>query len=176
MKEFVNITIHGKSKISIMVWGAIWRGGKSDLIIMTRDSTARRNGYTSRSYQLALSEGLFPIYDNTRRFQQDNAKIHVSESTIEFLMEHGIEYIDWPAHSPDLNPIEHIWKLLKLKIRKMFPHIELMKKNESNITELIKCIKLAWAAITTDEINALIDSLPRRIAACIRARGWYTKY
>jgi hypothetical protein len=108
--------------------GAIWRDGKSDIVIMTRDSTARRNGYTSRSYQLALSEGLFPIYDNTRRFQQDNAKIHVSQSTIEFLMEYGIEYIDWPAHSPDLNPIEHIWKLLKSKIRKLLPHIELMKK------------------------------------------------
>ncbi|KAM5527048.1 hypothetical protein FOXYSP1_20560 [Fusarium oxysporum f. sp. phaseoli] len=91
-------------------------------------------------------------------------------------MEHGIEFIDWPAHSPELNPIEHIWKLLKLKIRKTFPHLEHLKKNETNITELIISIKLAWAAISTDEITNLIDSLPRRIEACIQARGWYTKY
>jgi hypothetical protein len=120
MKLFVNVTVHGKSKISIMVWGAIWRGGKPDIIIMIRDDMPRRNGYTSRSCQLALEEGLLYIYDVTRRFEQDNAKIHVSESSTAWLLEHGIEFIDWPAPSPDLNPIEHIWKLLKSKIRKMF--------------------------------------------------------
>jgi hypothetical protein len=176
MKELVNVTVHGKSKLSIMVWGAIWRGGKSDIIVMIRDPTAKRKGYTSWSYQQALLEGLLPIYEEFRHFQQDNAKIHVSKSSTEFLMEHGISYIDWPAHSPDLNPIEHIWRLLKLKIRKIFPHIELMKKNDVHTAELIKCIKEAWAAITTKEINNLIDSVPRRIAACIRVRGWYTKY
>jgi hypothetical protein len=58
----------------------------------------------------------------------------------------------------------------------MFPHLNLLKNNEIDDEELIKCIKLAWAAITTDQINALIDSLPRRLEACIRARGWYTEY
>ena len=58
----------------------------------------------------------------------------------------------------------------------MYTHIELMKKNDIHTAELIKCIKSAWAAITTEEINNLIDSLLRRIEACIRARSWYTKY
>jgi len=58
----------------------------------------------------------------------------------------------------------------------MFPHLEHLKKNETNITELIKCIKLVWVAITTEEINTLINSLPRRIEACIRAQGWYMEY
>jgi hypothetical protein len=176
MRPFVNVTVHGKSKITIMVWGAIWKDGKSDIVIMTRDQMRPRKGYTSWSYQMALREGLLPFYDGMRRFQQDNAKIHVSQSSIEFLMEHGIEFIDWPAHSPDLNPIEHIWKLLKAKVKQIFPHIELIKRNEINIAELSRCIKLAWAAITTEEINNLIDSLPRRIDACLRAQGWYTKY
>jgi hypothetical protein len=167
MKPLVNITVHGKSKISITVCGAIWRGGKSDIVIMTRDETSRRSGYTSRSYQLALTEGLLLIYNGMRRFQQDNAKIHVSQSTTEWLMEHGIEFIDWPAHSPGLNPIEHIWVLLKTKIRKIFPDLEHLKKNETNIAKLIKCIKLAWAAITTEEITNLIGSLPRSLEACI---------
>jgi predicted patatin/cPLA2 family phospholipase len=64
-----------------MVWGAIWRGGKSNIIILTRDPTAKQNEYTSWSYQKALSEGLLHIYHQFRRFQQDNAKIHVSAST-----------------------------------------------------------------------------------------------
>ncbi|KAG7404524.1 Transposable element Tc1 transposase [Fusarium oxysporum f. sp. raphani] len=176
MKELVNVTVHGKSRLSIMVWGAIWRGGKSDIVVMIRDQTARRRGYTSQSYQEALSEGLLPIWTGFRQFQQDNARIHTSESTTNWLLEHGISWIDWPAHSPDLNPIEHIWKQLKLNIRKMFPQIELLKNNEVDRAKLIKCIKLAWAGITPEQINVLINSLPRRLDACIRAKGWYTKY
>jgi IS30 family transposase len=44
--------------ISIMVWGAIWIGGRSDLIIMTRDDDAAANGYTANSYLSVLEEGL----------------------------------------------------------------------------------------------------------------------
>jgi hypothetical protein len=62
MKELVNVTVYGKSRLTIMVWGAIWRGGKSDIIIMICDQTARRRGYTSLSYQEALIEGLLPIW------------------------------------------------------------------------------------------------------------------
>jgi hypothetical protein len=58
----------------------------------------------------------------------------------------------------------------------MFLYVELLKRNGVNIAELVKCIKLAWAAITTDEINTLIDSLPYGFKACIRARRWYTDY
>jgi transposase InsO family protein len=159
-----------------MVWGAIWKGGKSPLVIMIRDERAKRKGYSAWSYQQALLEEEIPIYDGTRRFQQDNARIHTAQSTERFLMEHGIEYIDWPAHSPDLNPIEHIWKLLKSNIRKMFPHLEHLKSGKVDKEELERCIKAAWDAITLDEINNLIDSLPRRIEAVIRAKGWYTKY
>ena len=91
-------------------------------------------------------------------------------------MEHGIEFIDWPAHSPDLNPIEHVWKALKANIRKMFPHLEELKDNEADREELIKCLKKAWDAITPEQITTLIDSIPRRLAAVRRAKGWYTKY
>ena len=159
-----------------MVWAAIWRGGKSHLIIMERDQQAKRQGYSARSYHQALSEGLLPVYDGTRRFQQDNARIHTAQSTQAWLMEHGIEFIDWPAHSPDLNPIEHVWKALKANMRKMFPHSEELKDNEADREELIKCLKKAWDAITPEQIINLIDSIPRRLAAVRRAKGWYTKY
>jgi hypothetical protein len=66
MKELVNITVRGKSKLSIMVWGATWRGGKSNIVIMIRDQTTKRKGYTLLSYQEALSEGLLPIWTGFR--------------------------------------------------------------------------------------------------------------
>lgn len=63
----------------------------------------------SKAYQDILEEVLFPIYDPGTMFQQDNAPIHNSKDTMEFLSRNGIWTIDCPPYSPDLNPIEHVW-------------------------------------------------------------------
>lgn len=159
-----------------MVWATVWRGGRSDIVIMERDEDAPRKGYTANSYQKALQEGLLPHYDGTRHFQQDNAKIHVAESTRKWLAERGIEWMDWPAHSPDLNPIEHVWAALKRNLRKMFPDLWELKKNALDIEEFKEKLRAAWRAIDQALIDRLIDSMPRRLAAVKKARGWYTKY
>lgn len=175
-KRFVNLRNHVKANITIMVWGMIFKGGRSELIVMTRDEDAPRKGYTARSYQKALQEGLIPHYDETRHFQQDNAKIHVCKSTEEWLQSRGISWIEWPAHSPDLNPIEHVWAALKRKLKKLFPDLWELKKNVLNIERFTECLRTAWWSIEQDWIDRLIDSLPRRLAAVKKARGWYTKY
>lgn len=92
--SYVNLTNHVKADIYLMVWGAIWENGRSELIIMERDPTSKRKGYTSQSYISALREGLLPIYDGTRFFQQDNSSIHTSAASMEWMMEQGIEIMD----------------------------------------------------------------------------------
>lgn len=159
-----------------MAWGAIYRTGRSSIIIIERDKQSARKGFTARSYQKALSEGLLPIFDGTRLFQQDNAKIHVCASTAHWLSERVIIQIEWPAHSPDLNPIEYVWKALKQELVTANPHLSNLKKNKAHKAELTECIKKAWAAIPQALITRLIELMPRRLHAVIRARGWYTKY
>ncbi|KJZ78761.1 hypothetical protein HIM_02152 [Hirsutella minnesotensis 3608] len=132
---------------------------------MERDSAAKKKGYTAKSYQKALSEGLLLVYDGTRRFQQDNARIHNFGGTPQFLQLHGVEYIDWPPHSPDLNPIEHVWRLLKDKLAELCPHLAELKKNQASIEELEAHLRSAWEAIPQDRIDSLLSSLPRRLAA-----------
>jgi hypothetical protein len=78
--DFVNLKGYGKANISIMIWAMIFKGGRSPIVVMKRDSTAKRNGYTAESYRKALEEGLLPFYKPEDLFQQDNAKIHRANS------------------------------------------------------------------------------------------------
>ena len=175
-KEIVNKTDHVKPLISMMFWAGIWKTGRTPIILMTRDRRARRTGYSSWSYQKALLEGLLPSYDGTRRFQQDNAPIHTSNSTMTWLLSHRIELLDWPPNSPDLSPIENIWNILKRRLRRIFPHLKDLKDNEADRAEFQRCVGIAWQGVPQEDILKCLESLGRRLRACIRARGWYTKY
>jgi hypothetical protein len=177
-KNFVNLQTHGKGTITIMVWGGIWKGGRTDLIVMERDyQPPQKGGYSSWSYQQALQKGLLPIYNGTRYFQQDNAKVHTSISSTTWLLNSAVEVLDgWPAHSPDLNPIEHMWALLKRKMKQDYPDIWLLKKNQLDIAEFTRCLRACWWSIDQAQVDRLIDSMPKRLAAVKKAKGWYTKY
>jgi hypothetical protein len=159
-----------------MVWAAIWKGGRSPLVIMTRDVNARKRGFTSQSYIQALQEGLIPFYDETCHFMQDNAPIHGSAAVEAFLLNHKISILEWPPYSPDLNPIEHVWRMLKHKLHKLFPELFDLRRNLQDIEVFKECLQKAWAALDQNKISALIDSVERRRRQCMAAKGWWTKY
>jgi transposase len=144
---------------------------------MKRDPTATRIGYTSVSYIQALEEGLLPIWpEEGGQFQQDNAPIHTAGRTTSWLENHTISYITWPPHSPDLNPIEHVWKAMKELLHKRYPNLYLLSLSEVNQAYLEACLKEVWSEVPQEAIASLINSLPRRLQAVIAAKGWYTKY
>ena len=159
-----------------MVFGSIWEGGRSDLVIMERDPDSRGKGFTARSYQWALDEVLHPNYRPGTFFQQDNARIHTARTTQDWFLERGIWVIDWPAHSPDQNPIEHVWPKLKANLKKLLPNLHLLKDNEADRALFNEKIVEAWWMVPQAFIDNLIWSVPRRVEAMYRAKGWYTKY
>lgn len=80
----------------------------------------------------------------------------------------GIESLDWPGNSPDLNPIENVWSLMSVKIR---------QKKPKSLLELMKTIEKVWfEEITAEYLEALYDSMPNRIKCVIKAKGGTTKY
>ncbi|KAJ5661429.1 uncharacterized protein N7477_009045 [Penicillium maclennaniae] len=134
------------------------------------------NGYTTNSYLDTLEEALLPMYEPSTIFQQDNARIHVAEIAKEWFEEHGIWVMEWPPHSPDLNPIENVWNLLKLKLFELYPQLAQRGRSKMDWNEFRKALVIAWDSIDQAKIDNFIRSMPRRIAAVQKAKGWYTKY
>ncbi len=98
-------------------------------------------------------------------FQQDLAPAHTAKGTKSWFNDHGVTVFDWPANSPDLNPIENLCCIVKRKMRDTRPN---------NADELKATV--TWASIPPQQCHKLITSMPRQIEAVIKAKGAPTKY
>ncbi|XP_054466065.1 phosphatidylinositol 4-phosphate 5-kinase-like protein 1 [Anoplopoma fimbria] len=99
------------------------------------------------------SEGCF--------FQQDNAPCHTARSVKVWMKDHQIRTLSWPAQSPDLNPIENLYNVIK---RKMDGH------KPSNEAELLEFLRQEWHKVTQQQCERLVESMPRRMKAVIKSR------
>uniref|UniRef100_A0A674BHS8 Tc1-like transposase DDE domain-containing protein n=1 Tax=Salmo trutta TaxID=8032 RepID=A0A674BHS8_SALTR len=152
---------------SVMVWGGISLGGRTALHVLARGSlTAIR--YRDeilrplvRPYAGAVGPGFLLI--------QDNARPHVAGVCQQFLQEEGIDAMDWPACSPDLNPIEHIWDIMSRSIHQR--HVA-----PQTVQELADALVQVWEEIPQETIRHLIRSMPRHCREVIQARGGHTHY
>jgi hypothetical protein len=102
-------------------------------------------------------------------FQQDNDPKHKSKKVNEWFEEHDMEVILWPANSPDLNPTEHLWTYVKDRLKEY-------EEPPSGVLELWKRVENVWNDIPPEVCQNLIESMPRRIQAVIKAKGRWTKY
>ncbi|KAG3016919.1 hypothetical protein PC119_g11203 [Phytophthora cactorum] len=130
---------------SVMVWGAFSATGKSKLTILC----GRQN--------------------SDFVFQQDNASIHASRETKQFLEESEVSTMVWPARSPDCNPIQNVWSAMAAKV---YAH----GRQYRTVAELEEAVLAAWDAIGQEYLLKLVESMPRRCLAVIKQKGGLTKY
>ncbi|GFU81757.1 transposable element Tcb2 transposase [Trichonephila clavipes] len=94
---------------------------------------------------------------------QGNARPHTARVAQDFLRH--FQTLLWPARSPDLSPVEHVWDQLK----RQMPSFHSVHDLELAVQDL-------WAYLPQGNIRCLINSMPDRVAACIAAGGGPTRY
>jgi len=150
-----------------MFWGCFSYQGLGPLIPLRSSVTGSTYAEVLRRYAIPTLRKFFPRNDGI--FQEDNARPHTSKVATAVRESANIKTLNWPAQSPDLNPIESIWHEMKQAIRHRDPA-------PSNLEQLEKYVKAAWKNVPPEYYKKLIDDMPKKIKAVISAKGNVTKY
>ena len=142
-----------------MCFGAVSIRFKSDLAIIDSTMTSARYIEVLDKY---LVDGNCGFNIEKHIFQQDNATCHTSKVTREYFATHRMTVLPWPANSPDLNPIENIWSILKQMVETRVP------KTKEHLKTIIK---EEWQRIDQVLIKKTIESMPKRIEEVIKNKG-----
>ena len=167
----------------IKVWGAMRYGALSKLVVLKeREERDGEGRFSGKDYvEQVMDKELFNFWASSMEelgdilVMEDGAGYHEGAATKhrkEYEKDggwHGWGPHTWPANSPDLNPIENLWHILRSNIRKRVP--KPMRKED-----LIAAVQEEWAKLDMKKVNRLIESMPRRLQAVIDAKGGSTKY
>jgi hypothetical protein len=157
---------HGDS--SIMIWGCMTARGVGFMCRI--EARLNKQGYLE-----LLQDELqktFEYYDLDRAtiiFQQDNDSKHSRKLVQNWVSAQEFNVMDWPPQSPDLNPIEHLWAWMKIRLNRY-------DTPPSGILELWGRVQNIWNSFTAEKCETLVASMPERIQAVIDAKGWWTNY
>ncbi|GFW54796.1 transposable element Tcb2 transposase [Trichonephila clavipes] len=144
----------------VLVWEGIMLSSRTDLHIFDAGSV---NGTRYCNEILLPYVRLFRGAMGLQfLFMDDNAPCHRTVAAEQLLESEDIERMDWPARSPDLNPIEHVWAARTLQ--------------PVTIRELRLALQDEWAAMPQQLIDTLILSMGRRCETCLAVRGDHISY
>ena len=167
------------------VYGGISAHGKTELVFVSGttghskvyyNSKGKLSGVGAEEFQDIMEKKLIPDVQQIEAaaggssftWLIDNAPGHSAKTTKQFLSKKGIDYCkDWPANSPDLNPIENVWAWMKQKV---------YSKHYSSLAELKRAVLETWAALPDSMCSNLMRSLHTRKSICLERNGGHTGY
>lgn len=166
-KHHVKQTVkHGGG--SLMVWGCFtwWHLGP----------IVRINGIMKKEDYLQIIQSHLPDFversaypEDEVIFQQDGDPKHTAKVVQNWLSGQKFHLMKWPAQSPDLNPIENLWSILK---RRLGQH----NRAPTSIEELWNRVKSEWEAIPSEFKENLVESMPKRMKSVIKNKGLWIPY
>lgn len=150
---------------SVMVWGCFAGSRVGDLYRVS--GTLNQNGYHSILQRHAIPSGMRLV---GQRFilQQDNDPKHKSKLCQNYLrkkeQDGKLENMEWPAQSPDLNPIELVWDELDRRVK---------AKQPTSATHLWELLQQTWEELSEEYLISIVERMPRVCSAVISAKGGY---
>ncbi|KAG1256979.1 hypothetical protein G6F65_016091 [Rhizopus arrhizus] len=167
----LDLTVKGGGG-SIMVWGCFTYDGPGYACWIS-EGTMKASDYVGiLSTTLMDSLDYYGYNSQDVYFQQDNDPKHTSKLARQWFKDNNFKCdhtFNWPSQSPDLNPIEHVWHHLKLKL-------SAYDTREKGVHELWDRVEKEWATFTAEDYRRYIDSMPDRCRAVIAAKGGHTRY
>lgn len=169
-----------KKLAGLMIWSSFIGTTKGPLVFWDKNAWGK---ITALSYSTHIVPYLYHFWQShslsptgqffPAAFMEDSAPGHRAKLTTQYRECMGIQpyKVPWPASSPDLNPIEAIWRIMKDR---------LFATNQNGQPQTIEAtrelIVKIWDEISEDELLRLVESLPDRVEAVIAAGGGHTKY
>ncbi|GFV60586.1 transposable element Tcb2 transposase [Trichonephila clavipes] len=151
----------------ILVWAGISLGGHTDLHVFHGGTV------TGLRYRDEILDPYVRPYaaaiGNDFILMDDNARPHRARIVEEYLEDHGLERMEWPALSPDLNPIEHLWDYLGREVAALNPP-------PRSLHELKQGLLCVWSSLPIPVSDNLINSMENRCRQCIQVRGGHIPY
>lgn len=153
---------------TVHVWGCFSSRGIGTLTILPKNTAMNAKWYLN-----VLKDHLLPTIQEQSLgtncfFQHDGAPCHTARMITKFLNDKNIEILKpWPGNSPDLNPIENLWAIIKRAVDKQKP---------SNCEQLKELITQEWNNISAETIENLLKSMPKRIETVLKKKGCHSKY
>ena len=151
-----------------MVWGCMGWEGVGRLAEVEGKMDADQ-------YVAILKDHLLPSIEESGipkeevMFQQNNDPKHTSGKATKWFEDNDINVLDWAPQSPDINPIEHLWQHIKKRLGEY-------SRMAKGVWELWERVAEVWNEIPPEVCQNLIESMPRRLKAVIKAKGGHTKY
>ena len=161
---------------TVLVWAAIWHGGRSELKRFERtEFSGARGGVTAMDYRNQITLGpLDEAWKDLRtlwrgygvpRILEDNCKVHTAAVNRDAGKKRRFNYLDHPPYSPDLNPIENAWSILKRELAKLHTR-------PTTPDGLFEEAQHIWMGINQDVLNKMVDTMPGRMQMVIEHEGY----
>ncbi|GFT25360.1 transposable element Tcb2 transposase [Trichonephila clavipes] len=151
----------------VLVYGGISIDGRTDLYII------RDGPLTARRYREEILRPIVVPYaaaiGDDFILMDDNCRPHRANLVEDFLFEEGIVRMEWPACSPDMNPINHVWDALAKRVAGRQPPPQTLQEVERALLE-------EWDRMPQLVINSLIESMPQSCSTLLAVHGNHTPY
>lgn len=158
-KKKVARTVKHPTKCNL--WGCFSSKGFGRVICFKEDLDAELLCKIYKRGLLPTAIGQFGSEPSSWKLLEDNDPKHTSKLATKWREENGIEKIDWPSASPDLNPIENVWEILKMRL----------KKKLGTYGSLVSAIKREWKELSKELAMRLVQGMKNRVSDVIESQG-----